>query len=348
MGKVGSSGGGSPKLDYTDLWNTKAGLQNLTMYQNGLTPTAADAGNWALDLASGGNITQGTSATPLWYTNGTTMYPAFGGSSGSTGTAGGNGGTTTANDSSLLGPFLSNAWNYAMPNEEGMQSELSSLFGQEGQDASSFMTGPNGSIGLTSGQQAYVDQATSSGQAAIQQQLASEGLTGSTSNVMLQNEQQQAGAATAGQLIQGNEQLVQQAQQLGLNTEEAQFAQQASIFSQSSALQNQLFNQGMESYQLSNQMINTSLSGYNSTLAAIQADNQDRLQTAQLEASISAQENQASSSGFSSLLGGLGTLFGSSSSTGGLIGSIGGLFGSSGALSGAGGAISGALAAFAA
>ena len=52
--------------------------------------------------------------------------------------------------------------------------------------------------GLFGTQQAYIDQAVQSGQAAVQQQLASMGLGESTQKAMLQNQVAQAGAATAG------------------------------------------------------------------------------------------------------------------------------------------------------
>lgn len=68
--------------------------------------------------------------------------------------------------------------------------------------------------GLYSTQQAYVDQAVASGQAAVQQKLASMGIGESTQNAMLQNQVAQSGAATAGQLVQGNIQLSEAQQQL--------------------------------------------------------------------------------------------------------------------------------------
>lgn len=68
--------------------------------------------------------------------------------------------------------------------------------------------------GLFGSQAAYINQAVSSGEAAVQQQLASMGLSSSTQNAMLQNQVAQSGAATAGQLVQGNLQLSEGQQNL--------------------------------------------------------------------------------------------------------------------------------------
>jgi hypothetical protein len=236
--------------------------------------------------------------------------------------------------------------------------------------------------GLYASQQAYVDQAVNSGQAAIQQQLASEGLTSSTQNAMLKNQVAQSGAATAGQLTQGNIQLAQagvsqaqnnvqlQQQNVALAQQGVQLAQQLTTGEQSlssgnvSALSAMWGQVAQQEGSASTQAFQNAIGGvgllggfynqigqtYGVQMQGLQLLLQQETAQAQVNAGLQEAETQASSQGKSSMMGGLGSILGGSGGksggSGGLLGSIGGLFGGgAGVLSagiGAGGAAAGA------
>ena len=273
---------------------------------------------------------------------------------------------------SILGPFLQNAWDAIQAEGAGanqLGGEGTQLF-NEGQS----MIGPaNATLaqgnqmvnqattgtGLFPSQQAFVDQATKSQQAAIQQQMASEGLTSSTQNAQLKGEAAQQGAATAGALIQGNIaagqaqiglgdqqlSLAENWSQLGVATQQAAISAISNMATQSAGLQQQAWSQAMQGYGMIGQFLQTSMAGFGESSQSLGLELSASTAQAQLNAGVQAQQAQASSSGMSSLLGSLGSLLGGSGGggSGGLIGSLGGLIGGAGA--GAGIAAGGAAAA---
>jgi hypothetical protein len=301
------------------------------------------------------------------------MYQGSGGTGGMT-TPGTSGGAPGAGGSSgsILGPFLQNAWNAIQAEGAGanqLGGEGTQLY-NEGQSLIPFanatlaqgnqmVSQATTGTGLYPSQQALVDQATKSQQAAIQQQMASEGLTSSTQNVQLQGQAAQQGAATAGALIQGNIaagqaeiglgdqqlSLAENWSQLGVATQQAAISAISNMATQSAGLQQQAWSQAMQGYGMIGQFLQTAMAGFGESSQSLGLELSASTAQAQLNAGVQAQQAQSSSSGMSSLLGSLGSLLGGSGSggSGGLIGSLGGLIGGAGA--GAGIAAGGAAAA---
>jgi hypothetical protein len=204
------------------------------------------------------------------------------------------GGIEEANYSGILGPYLGAQANAL--NSEGYTADLegqaasmapAGLFGNAitagtgnsvtaGLDGNAVTAGLNNPVtaglagnavtagnnldpttGLYADQQALIDAQVQSGQAALNQQLGSEGLTSSTQGAELNSEIGLQGAATGGQLIQQNIALAQNAQQQSAadqaaaqeaNTQFAQTAQQQSVADQAAAQEaNTTFQQNAQS-----------------------------------------------------------------------------------------------------
>jgi hypothetical protein len=323
-------------------------------------------------------------------------------------------GVVSSGAGSELGPFLQNAWDAIqaegagatqlsgegtniynegqglLTSAEGMINQGQGMLGAAGSylnEGQSILGQGQGMVnqattgtGLYPSQQAMVNQAVQSQQAAIQQQMASEGLTSSTQNAQLKGQAAQQGAATAGQLIQGNiaagqaqenvgisqenvgisqEGVAQQQEQLGLGlgqlaqgftqlgaaTQQAAIGALATMASQSSQMQTNLWTEAMGGYGMVGQFLQTALAGFGASTQALQQYTQASETQQQLQFQAQASAAQASNSGMSSMLGGLGQLLGGGSGGGGgLIGSLGGLLGGAGgaAAAGIGGAASAA------
>ena len=305
------------------------------------------------------------------------MYQGSGGGSSSPAqqTPAASGGTS----GSLLGPFLQNAWDAIQAEGAGanqLGGEGTQLF-NEGQgmigpanattaqgesilsQGQSMVNQATSGTGLYPSQQALVDQTVKSQQAAIQQQMASEGLTSSTQNAQLQGQAAQQGAATAGALIQGNIaagqaqmglgiqqegvgnqqlSLAENWSQLGVATQQAAISAISNMASQSAGLQAQAWTQAMQGYGMIGQFLETSMKGFGESNVGLGAELQASETQAQLNAGIAQQQAASSSQGMSSMLGSLGSLLGSGSGgSGGLIGSLGGLIGGIGGAAGAAG-----------
>jgi hypothetical protein len=260
-----------------------------------------------------------------------------------------------------LGPLLSTEWQNILGEENvagqipGIQAQTAAINADIKQGENMLSQAVNSPTGLTPQQQAYVDQATKSGQAQIAQQLGSEGLTSSTQNALLQEEVAQSGAATAGQLQQGNIQLLQAAQKLALGGQELSLGEQDMLFNQlgqiaqqAGGFQSMMYQEALQGYGLLGQFFNMMLApmgmnmqGYGDMLNAESAvaSDQTQLEAAQLQA----QQSQAGMMG--GLFQGLGSLLGGGGGGGGgggLLGGLGGLFGAgagaAGGLAAAGGA----------
>jgi len=210
--------------------------------------------------------------------------------------------------------------------------------------------------GLFPSQQAMIDQAVASQQAGVQQQLSSEGLGSSTVAQQLKGQIKLSGAAAAGQLIQGNMQLAESEQGLGLEGEQlgfqgAQLGSQinqslfnefSGIASQNAALQSQMWQEAMQGMGAYGTMLNATLQPFGYSLRSQEDVLQANMQEAGLQLQAQTAQNQASQAGFSSMMGGLGSLLGGGGGGGGggLLGGLGGLLGSAG---GAGSVGAGAL-----
>lgn len=232
---------------------------------------------------------------------------------------------------------------------QGLQAEQQQLYGQ-GQDL--FKMATTGT-GLFPSQQAFVTQATQAEQASLQQQMANAGLTSSTQNAILQGQAAQQGAATAGQLIQGNIQAAQQqiqlsnqaaqlvlaGQQLSLEQESALFTQSMQLASQQQGIQQLTWNEAMQGQGSIGSLLQNVLGPFNAQANMIALETEARLQNAEIAAQFEAAQNQQAASGMSSLFSGLfgGGGGGGMGGLGGLIGGLGGLLG------GGGGALAGGL-----
>jgi hypothetical protein len=211
-----------------------------------------------------------------------------------------------------------------------------------------------------------IDSQVNSERAMMNQRLAGMGLGNSTMGTELNAEIGLQGAATGGQLEQGNIQLLQGEQGLLQagdtqvhNMQKDVFGQQAimqgqqqSIFNQfgqmatqSQAVQTELFNQAMQGYGMVGSFLNNALAPYGMSMQGygqqLQAEAQSAANaTSLLTSQMQSQSSQAGMMG--GLFQGLGSLFGSGGGGGGILGSLGGLFGGGSAAIGAAGGIAGA------
>ena len=282
------------------------------------------------------------------------------------GAVSGSGGPVTASNwYNSLGPSLQTAWNQiqsiapietqtqALTNQATQQStglyqQGAKLFNQgqsyeaqaqgilnQGQDLLHQAT--TGS-GLFPSQQAYVNQAVQAEQTQLGAQLAAEGLGSSTAAQVLKGQAAQQGAATAGQLVQGNiaaaqQQIALSQQQAALGQNQITAAQNAQNLAQGAqkiALQGQALSTGeaqamaalaagfqaqtwqesMQAYQTLGQMMSTTgalygidVTGYSNILQAEIAQGQMSLEAALGNAQASIGSMQSLGSGLGSLLG---------------------------------------------
>ena len=383
MGKSGGGGASTPKIDIPQALGSGQG----SMYANTFGPLGTYASqtlpsllglyNWASNLATGGNVAQAdwspAKTGTLDLANAQTFAP-FTGTGGSNPMlpGGGGGGGGGSGQSALLGPFLSGAEG-GIGAETNLAEQFANLtngganiynqgqnvfnqgtnvFGQ-GQNILGMgnqMVNQARNKGLFPSQQAMIDQAVASQQAALQQQLGTEGLGSSTVAQQLKGQVQMSGAAAAGQLIQGNiqlgeaeqgiglqgeqlgfqgEQLGFQGEQLGTQVNQALYSEFAGIASQNAALQAQTWQEAMQGMGAYGTMLNATLQPFGYAMKT----QEDVLQANETEAGLQLQAQtgaaQASQAGFSSLMGGLGSLLGSGGSggSGGLLGGLGSLFG---------------------
>jgi hypothetical protein len=265
------------------------------------------------------------------------------------------------------GPFLNEAWDIIKNQEPGVVNQIPALeaataaFTQNEQTQGNTLFSQGQTLydmattgtGLTPSQQAFVDQATRSEQTSIASMLGAEGLAESTAAPVLEGEAAQQGAATAGQLQQGNIALAQQqlnlaqgAQKLALGGQELSLGEQAameqelsSIAAQAAGLEDQMFNEALKGYGVLGNMINVALNGLGVSSQSLQQYTQASIANQQAVVSAQAAEQQAAASSQSSAGGGLGSLLGGGGSGGGLLGGLGSLFGGIGGLFGGGSAL---------
>lgn len=282
-----------------------------------LLPGYQDLSNWATDIATGGNVQSTTNSF------GGNNYSPFNQATDVAGSNASGASNVSASEESLLGPFLSEAWN-----QVGVGKGLENATGGVVSMLDKAVESPTG---LLPGQEAMINQATTAEQTGIASQLGAEGLASSTAMPILEGEAAQQGAATGGQLIQQNIQLALSGQQLGLQ-------EQAQIEGQSQSLQQNMFTEAQQANSMLNTFINTGLSGY--TLA-LNAD--DQIEAASANSATNAtqlqnSQNAASASSLNTLGQGLGSILGGSGGSGG----SGGLLGSLGSSLFGGGAMSAA------
>lgn len=413
----GKGGGGTahaPQVPvYQGIGQNQSIFNNLGTYGSEVMSGLGSLGNWAANIATGGNAqANGTMpANGILANSGSTVYAPF--TSGSTGTGGGGWGLSGLN-APQMGPFLTQAVQdllQAQHSTQPLQALLKTLPGQAqsefGQANEFFGTGQSligqgqditragtsvfdqgdtllnmatRGTGLFPSQQAYINQAVSTQQNEIAQQLANAGLSNSTQKAQLLGQVALSGAAAGGQLIQANiqaanqtmqtgiseqqtgiqqqgvgvteqglgtteQQIAQDTQKIDLAAQEALFTQFSTISQLSSGLQAQMWTQAMQGYGMLGQFMQNTMGAFGQSLKASEDAQNVMLADAgfQLQADqINAGAQQAAASGFSSMLGSLGGLLGGSGgSGGGLLGGLGGLLGGAGA--GIGGAGAGAF-----
>ncbi len=157
-------------------------------------------------------------------------------------------------------------------------------------------------------------------------------------------EQQQVGLGQESQaqqqynLGQASQKIALAGQELSLGEQAALTQELASVASQSSGLQSQMWTQAMQGYGVFGSMMQTALSAFGYSLQAfnIQTGAASQNASAAIQAQIAAAQSQQQ--GMSSMMGGLGQLLGSGGGGGGgsgLLGGLGGLFGGIGSVAGA-------------
>lgn len=306
--------------------------------------------NWAANIASGGNIqTAGTVPfNGLLPGGGTQTFAPFTttGTTGGTGLnpftgAGGTGGQSFLSglNAQQLGPFLANTVQNLI-NAQGTTETMAGQGANELASGNQMLAQALGKTGLFPSQEAMIQQAVKTQQTQIGQQLAGEGLGNSTLLQSLKGQAALSGAATAGQLVQGNIQLAQTEQQMGSSVEQAVYNQFANIASMSTALQQSMWQEAMTGYGELGNFMNGTLNAFGYSLKTqedvLQANIAHAGNQVQL-AQVNAEAQSAQAQGFSQMLGGLGQLLGTSSgSGGGLLGGLSGLLGGGGGAAGAG------------
>lgn len=358
-------------------------FEPLGTYGSEIMSGLGSLGNWAANLATGGNAqVQGTMpANGVLANTGSTIYSPFGSVQGTTtggGTTGGVQSALAGVNTQELGPFLSQAvqdllqaqgsTGYLQNLLKGLPAQAKSEFAQAnslfGAGTGVFNQGQNllnmatTGTGLFPSQQAMINQAVSSQQHEISQQLANAGLSASTQHAQLLGQAALSGAAAGGQLIQQNiaaanqtmatgiaeqqlgtteQQIAQDTQKIGLQAQGDLFNQFATISQLSGGLQQQMYSEAMAGYGMLGQFMQNTVSAFGYSLKSAEDVQNVMLANAgfQLDqAKIDAGAQQASAQGFSSMLGSLGGLLGSGGSGGGgALGGLGGLLGSFGATS---------------
>lgn len=263
-------------------------------------------------------------------------------------------GGATQGTTGLTGPgsALNTEWQNIL-NAEGVIPQISGIEQQTAQSGQQ-IAGLQGSVNqevaalqptqtgqLLPGQQALIDAQVKSGQSQLNQQLASMGLGKSTMGTELGAEIGLQGAATGGQLEQGNIQLLQGAQnlsatvqklalgqqQLSLGEQDMMFNQFSQIAQQAGGVQSQLYSEALQGYGMLGNVLNSITSAYGVNVQAYgdelnaeaaRASDQTSLQVAELQS----QQSQASMMG--GLFSGIGSILGAGGSSG-IGASLGGL-----------------------
>jgi hypothetical protein len=249
-----------------------------------------------------------------------------------------------------LGPQLGTAWQQ-IQDIGNLEAQTQNWTNQAQTEASELLHESMTGEGVTKSQAAWINQGVQAQQQQLSQQLASEGLGSSTANAILKGEASQQGAATAGQLVQGNIALAQSAQKLALGGQELTLGEQSAMAQMSMNLQGQLWTQAMQGYGMLGQMMSTigniygtDIQGYYGILQQHVANDQQQLQASQDNAQLQAGAASSMGQGLGSIMSLLGGS-GSSGGGGGIFGSggIGSLFSGIGSLFGGGSAAVGAI-----
>lgn len=265
MSKGGKGGGGSvsaPQVGVNQgITQTGQVFQNLGTYGSEIMGGLGSLGNWATNLATGGNAqVNGTMpANGILSDTGSTVFAPFS-AGGSTGTQGGAASGLAGLNSQELGPFLTQAVQDLLKSQgstgylkellKGLPQQAQNEFGLStdffnagnnliagGQNITGAGTGlfnkgegmlnmATTGTGLFPSQQAYINQAVKTQQDQIAQQLANAGLSNSTQKAQLLGQASLSGAAAAGQLIQGNIQAANQTMGVGIVEQQAGFQQE--------------------------------------------------------------------------------------------------------------------------
>lgn len=267
---------------------------------------------------------------------------------------------SSAQQTMALGPFLGQSWadiqqeQAATGQIAGIQGETASLaqsLAQQGTQLAATgqteLTEATTGTGLFPSQQAYVTQATQAGEADIASKLGAMGLSQSTMAASLKNQVEQAGAATAGQLVQGNISAAQQtislgnavnqlalgAQTLQLGEQSALVTELATISQQSAQFQAQMWTEALQGYGMLGNLISVAGQQYGYSIGAYESVLQANVQQANLQAQQEEAAASADAQSSSGLFGALGKA----------LGGLGGALGGGGAA--AGGAAAGGAAA---
>lgn len=264
MGK-GKGGGGTahaPQVPvYQGIGQNQSIFNNLGTYGSEVMSGLGSLGNWAANLATGGNAqVNGTMpANGILANSGSTVFAPFS-AGGSTGVQGGPASGLFGLNAQQLGPFLTQAVQDLLKAQgatgplkqllQGLPGQAQSEFNQAnqffgtgqnllsaGQDITGLGTGivnqgrgmldmATTGTGLFPSQQAYINQAVKTQQDEISQQLANAGLSMSTQKAQLLGQAMMSGAAAAGQLIQGNIQAANQTMAVGVSEQGAGIQQQ--------------------------------------------------------------------------------------------------------------------------
>jgi hypothetical protein len=368
------------------LWSNIFASGKLANYENQFLNVPYSLGNWASNLATGGNaqqaqaVTGNNMTTPEYDYQGLNTYSPFGSSGGLGGSSaslplgtapmGGGSGGLGAGSSSELGPFLSEALG-GLSGEQSATGQLPGVISSMGNTAASlpglgsaFQSGMgttmgginseesalqaavNSKSGVTPQQQAEVEAQVNSGQSALKQQLAAMGLGSSTMGTELGSEIGLQGAATEGQLQQGDIGLLQAEQGLQIQGNQAQlqgglqtaqeelgaqslqatalgqlYNQYQGISQQGQQLQQQTWNEAIQGYGLASQFLQNSIAPLELNLQGNQDIEQVMEGNAANSTSVFGDELQAdngkNAAGYGSILSGIGSLVGSAYGSGG-------------------------------
>jgi hypothetical protein len=358
MSKGSKGGGGATHVNLpTNISkdaNQGAAIGN---FASNIFPSILSMTNWASDIATGGNA-QGASGTiSSGFVAGNDDFRVQGGTptAFTSGPGGGQESTVSAGQvtsqqqaaqnaqDSLLGPFLTEAWGQ-VGQGKALQQELNIQAGQEQAQGNTMIKDAMTGDGLFPSQRAMIDQAVTAEQAAVASQLGAEGLASSTAAPILKGEVAQQGAASAGQLVQGNIALGQASQKLAQGAEALSAQEQAALEQEAQGLQKQSWDEAMAGFGALGNMITSALSGFNLSLSGLSQYTQAEIASAGNATSAANAAGAQSASAFQTLGSGLGSILGGGSGGGGLLGSLGGLFGGGGStIAGAVGADAGAF-----
>lgn len=363
MGKSkggGSSGGADIQgIEYA-LQQQSNQFGGLGGYESQFLGEPYNIGNYYMNLATGGGGPQAVGSQ--------TPFGSSGGFEGQNimnyGSGGGSGGGGLPGTSNPWVTGLENSLSTEESSIPGMQSFSNTLQQDAGTEmgyANSLRNQLNKNGGLFKDQQAEIQAQVNSGQNQVRQQLSSEGLGSSSMGAELGSEIGLQGAATGGQLIQGNIGAVNQADQIAnlangtaLQGQGQLFSELTNIGQQNLTAQSTFFQQAMTGYGGAGAALNNVLGPYGYQTADYTDMGSLAEQNASIQAGIANAGTAAQGAGMQGLFSGLGSLLGGSGGgLGGLLGSAGsagslGLMGADGtigatSLAGAGSGILGGL-----